>query len=211
MRLLLIHQNFPGQFRQLAPYLPQGHELVAICSHPRPIPLPIRILRYTPPAKTEGLNHFGASIWDEGLRRAEAVAFCVDGLLKEGWKPDCVLAHSGWGETIALPEFLPDVPQVIWPELWFSQARRTWCRPAQTLCGPCSSWIRSGAARVALDSAHSWILSSPSGQQPSPNFRVVAFMWSMKESIPPSPVPILLCLSGSVASPSIVPYPPSHS
>ena len=31
MRLLLIHQNFPGQFRQLAPYLQKkGHELVAI-------------------------------------------------------------------------------------------------------------------------------------------------------------------------------------
>ena len=37
MRLLLIHQNFPGQFRQLAPYLlQQGHDVVAICSHERP-------------------------------------------------------------------------------------------------------------------------------------------------------------------------------
>ena len=31
VRLLLIHQNFPGQFRQLAPHLEKrGHELVAI-------------------------------------------------------------------------------------------------------------------------------------------------------------------------------------
>ena len=165
MRLLLIHQNFPGQFRQLAPYLlQQGHELVAICSHPRPIPLPIRILRYTPPAKTEGLNHFGASIWDEGLRRAEAVAFCVDGLLKEGWKPDCVLAHSGWGETIALPEFLPDVPQVIWPELWVQPEHGGHgvdpLKPSVGLAQKLDQVGRHTLTRVALDSAHSWILST---------------------------------------------------
>ena len=32
MKLLLLHQNFPGQFRQLTPYLiERGHQLVAIC------------------------------------------------------------------------------------------------------------------------------------------------------------------------------------
>ena len=33
MRLLLVHQNFPGQFRQLAPHLEsRDHELVAIAA-----------------------------------------------------------------------------------------------------------------------------------------------------------------------------------
>ena len=163
MRLLLIHQNFPGQFRQLAPYLlQQGHELVAICSHARPIHLPIRILRYEPPAKTEGLNHFGVCVWEEGLRRAEAVAGCVDGLLQEGWKPDCILAHSGWGETIALPEFLADVPQVIWPELWVQPEHGGHgvdpLKPPVGLAQKLDQVGRHTLTRVALDSAHSWIL-----------------------------------------------------
>ena len=165
MRLLLIHQNFPGQFRQLAPYLlQQGHELVGICSHARPIPLPMRILRYEPPSKTEGLNHFGAGIWEEGLRRAEAVAHCVAGLLQEGWKPDCILAHSGWGETIALPEFLADVPQVIWPELWVQPEHGGHgvdrLKPHVGLAQKLDQVGRHTLTRVALDSAHSWILST---------------------------------------------------
>ena len=161
MRLLLIHQNFPGQFRQLAPYLlQQGHELVAICSIGAD-PAADSHLEVHPSRQNRGLNRFGASIWDEGLRRAEAVAFCVDGL-QGRVEARCVLAHSGWGETIALPEFLPDVPQVIWPELWVQPEHGEHCRPAQTLCGPCSK-VGSGRAPhpcVALDSAHSWILST---------------------------------------------------
>ena len=48
MKILLLHQNFPGQFRQLTPYLlNQGHQLVAICSHQRDYNLKgVRILRY---------------------------------------------------------------------------------------------------------------------------------------------------------------------
>ena len=35
MRLLLIHQNFPGQYRHLVPaLLERGHELVAIGARP---------------------------------------------------------------------------------------------------------------------------------------------------------------------------------
>lgn len=163
MRLLLIHQNFPGQFRQLAPYLlSQGHELVAICSHTRPVNLPIRILRYIEPTKTAGLQHFGTTIWNEALRRAEAVAHGVAGLLQEGWKPDCILAHSGWGETLALPEFLNDVPQVIWPELWVRPEHGGHgvdpLKPPVGLAQQLDQVGRHALTRVALDSAQAWIL-----------------------------------------------------
>lgn len=163
MRLLLIHQNFPGQFRQLAPHLlHQGHELVAICSHDRPVNLPIRILRYSQPAPTPELHHFGAKIWEEGLRRAEAVAHCVAGLLQEGWRPDCILAHSGWGETLALPEFLGDVPQVLWPELWVLPEHGGHgvdpLKPPAGLAQQLDQVGRHALTRVALDSAQAWIL-----------------------------------------------------
>ena len=77
---------------------------MAICSHQRPVPFPIRLLRYPAPSKVEGLQHFGASMWAEALQRAESVAHAVAALLAEGWHPDGVLAHSGWGETLGLSE-----------------------------------------------------------------------------------------------------------
>lgn len=163
MRLLLIHQNFPGQFRQLVPYLlQQGHEVVAICSHERPVHLPVRILRYAKPAKTNGLSHFGATMWEEALLRAEAVARCVTGLKAEGWLPDCVLAHSGWGETLALPQVLPGVPQVIWPELWVRPEHGGHgidpLKPTVGLDQELEQVGRHALTRVALDFASAWIL-----------------------------------------------------
>ena len=117
VRLLLIHQNFPGQFRQLAPHLEQrGHELVAIASHQRPIALKGRVLRYQEPVSLKGVP-MGSQVWHEGLERACRVARIVEQLQQEGWRPDLILAHSGWGETLGLQEVWPTVPQLIWPEL----------------------------------------------------------------------------------------------
>ena len=118
MRILCVHQNFPGQFRQLAPYLEQkGHELVAIASHNRQVALHGRVIRYLEPAKLEGVPN-GSQIWHEGLERAMLVARIAEQLAREGWRPDRILAHSGWGETLALSHIWPAVPQIIWPELW---------------------------------------------------------------------------------------------
>ena len=51
MNFLFIHQNFPGQFRELAPYLHSlGHEIKAICSHTRPVDPCIDVIRYSEPS-----------------------------------------------------------------------------------------------------------------------------------------------------------------
>ena len=98
MNLLLVHQNFPGQFRQLAPYLEQqGHQVVAICSHQRPVALRGPVLRYDEPQKGEGLP-LGTQLWHDGLQRAAAVARLCDQLRRQGWRPDRILAHSGWAK-----------------------------------------------------------------------------------------------------------------
>ena len=74
MRLLLVHQNFPGQFRQLAPHLEsRGHELVAICSHQRPVALKGRVFRYVEPEKLSGVP-LGTQLWHDGQQRSAAVA-----------------------------------------------------------------------------------------------------------------------------------------
>ena len=120
MRILLLHQNFPGQFRQLAPHLEsRGHELVAICSHDRPI-MPLRnfkLLRYIEPKKLENLPQ-GSALWHGAIQRAEAVARLCRDLNQEGWVPDKILAHCGWGESLGLQLIWPTIPQIIWPELW---------------------------------------------------------------------------------------------
>jgi len=162
MKLLLIHQNFPGQFRQLAPYLESlGHELVAICSHQRPVALRGRVLRYEEPAKVQGLPQ-GTALWHEGLQRATAVARLCDQLRQQGWRPDRILAHSGWGETLALEQVWPGVIQILWPELWVRPEHgghgHDPCLSVPGLEEELQQLGRNSLTRAALDQAAAWVL-----------------------------------------------------
>ena len=83
VRLLLVHQNFPGQFRQLAPHLEsRDHELVAICSHQRPVALRGKVLRYAEPEKLSGVP-LGTQLWHDGQQRSAAVARLAQNLAAE--------------------------------------------------------------------------------------------------------------------------------
>ena len=162
MRLLLIHQNFPGQFRQLAPHLEQrGHEVVAIASHKRPIALKGRVLRYEEPEGLRGMP-LGTQIWHEGLERAALVARLAEQLEKEGWQPNLILAHSGWGETLGLQEVWPTVPQILWPELWVRPEHGGYgidpLKPPAGLGTRLDQLGRNALTRTALAAASSWVL-----------------------------------------------------
>lgn len=127
MKILLVHQNFPGQFRQLAPYLSSlGHEVVAVAGHDRPIGCNFRVLRYQSPPKIEVQLPYFTLLANEAFIRAEKVARLCYQLSSENWHPDCVCAHSGWGESLAIKEVWPDVPHVLWPELWLRPEHGGW-------------------------------------------------------------------------------------
>ena len=96
----------------------RGHDIVAICSHGRPIESSVRLFRYDEPSALSNPTFSGQDLWYSGLVRANKIALICADLNSEGWIPDIILAHSGWGESIAIKEVWSDVPQIIWPELW---------------------------------------------------------------------------------------------
>ena len=61
----------------------------------------------------------GTQLWHDGQLRYAAVAAAGPGFGVRGMEtPDRILGHSGWGETLGLSAIWPDVPQILWPELW---------------------------------------------------------------------------------------------
>lgn len=119
MKLLLVHQNFPGQFRDLAPALCDlGHELKAIGSSQRPTDPRIEVLRYKHnPGDRSGVHSHSLEV-DDWIHRSEKVGELAMSLKRGGWAPDVMLAHPGWGEALLLRQVFPSTPLVIWPELW---------------------------------------------------------------------------------------------
>jgi glycosyltransferase involved in cell wall biosynthesis len=119
MRLLLVHQNFPGQFRDLAPGLCElGHEVKAIAAQRRPVDQRIEVMVYNWSSGQPSQCHRLTAELDEWLRRAELVGEQAMLLKRRGWAPDVMLAHPGWGEALLLKTVFPHTPLVIWPELW---------------------------------------------------------------------------------------------
>ena len=162
MKILLIHQNFPGQFRQLAPFLyNQGHDLVGICSHDRPIAAKYRIFRYPVPSKFEGL-HFSSALADEAFKRAHSVARICDQLKSENWNPDLICVHSGWGESLGIKEVWPNVKQIIWPEIWLRPEHSGWgidpLKPLPGIDQRLEHIGRNTLTRAALQQADAWIV-----------------------------------------------------
>ena len=103
MKLLLVHQNFPGQFRDIAPALcDRGHEVKAIGSSKRQTDPRIEVLRYENNLGERSGMHPQSLEIDEWIHRSEAVAQLAIQLKQRRWAPDVMLAHPGWGEALLL-------------------------------------------------------------------------------------------------------------
>jgi glycosyltransferase involved in cell wall biosynthesis len=112
MNVLLIHQNFPGQYRHLAPALAaRGDRLLAI-GGPTAKPLSsIPLHRYDPlPRGGVPECHPWASDFQVKCLRAEAVASTAWELKQQGFAPDLVIGHPGWGELLAIKDVFPGIP-----------------------------------------------------------------------------------------------------
>ena len=141
-----------------------GHELRAICSHQRPLPNDEVVLRYEEPDLT-GLTSCmvpGLTYWAEGLARAPQVAQRADQWRKEGWVPDLILGHSGWGETLLIHRVWPQCPSIIWPELWVKPQHAGILMPPHgvgpTLQQQADHSARNHLTRAALATASAWVL-----------------------------------------------------
>ena len=119
MQILLVHQNFPGQFRDLAPRLIQrGHQVVAMGQRPMPkVPPGLQYLQYEPLADG-GARQLADPDLEQNLKRGARVQAQAKRLKEKGFEPDAVVAHSGWGEALYLREVWPRAILLAYPELY---------------------------------------------------------------------------------------------
>lgn len=125
MRVLFVHQNFPGQYRHLAPHLAAlGHEVSGLGEKANvlrqmPGAPKVRLLGYDlPPIEAGWVKPFTAS-WQRAVHRGRVVARGAMKLVREGYKPDIVCAHIGWGEALFLKDVFPDAKVLTYCEFYY--------------------------------------------------------------------------------------------
>ncbi|MGP6088093.1 glycosyltransferase [Antarctobacter jejuensis] len=121
MKILLIHQNFPGQYKHLAPALVrQGHQVVALTCKVKEAQTwqGVRIVPYgIQGASTKGIHPWLADFETKILRATSCYRGAI-GLKEQGFVPDVICAHHGWGESMFLKDVWPDARLGLYCELY---------------------------------------------------------------------------------------------
>lgn len=125
MKILIVHQNFPGQFLHLAPALvEQGHEVHALVLKKEVPPQwsGVTLHAYQPTKGTAPTVHPWALDLETKIIRAESVFRKCLALREQGFSPDVVLAHPGWGESLFIKDVWPKTKLGIYCELNYSES-----------------------------------------------------------------------------------------
>ncbi len=122
MKILFVHQNFPGQFLHLAPELARrGHECIALTDQGNNRSTATPTVKYKheaipvdPAATRLGRNYTQNS--DRGVSVARAA---MQLRRQKGYVPDVIFGHSGWGETLFLKEVWPEAKLIVYAEFYY--------------------------------------------------------------------------------------------
>ncbi|NEO69103.1 glycosyltransferase family 4 protein [Moorena sp. SIO3H5] len=123
MRILFLHPNFPAQFRHLATVLAQDSSNKVVFGTQRregSIPGVHKIL-YQPSRQASPKTHHYVRNFESAVLEGQAVYRMAQQLKTEGFIPDVVYAHSGWGPGLFIKDIFPQAKFLSYFE-WFYRA-----------------------------------------------------------------------------------------
>ena len=125
MRILFVHQNFPGQYVHIVQRLAQQgqNQLLALGINPldreRGIPERFNYFRYGLDRGNTPGTHPLLMETESKIIRAESCARAAEQLKAKGFTPDLICAHPGWGEPLFLKAIWPDSPLLCYQEFFY--------------------------------------------------------------------------------------------
>ena len=122
MRILFVHQNFPGQYVHMATALAAmpDMEVVALSMRSGGSTPGVRIVQHAVERGSTPNIHGLAQDFESKVLRGESAARAALTLRAEGFTPDVICGHPGWGETLFLKDVWPDSPLLSFLEFAYS-------------------------------------------------------------------------------------------
>ncbi|MDO8696972.1 MAG: glycosyl transferase family 1, partial [Pseudomonas sp.] len=121
MKVLFIHQNFPGQFKHVALHLAQlpGVEVLAIGRDTAPGLSGVQLLRYKPQRAVGAGTHPYVRLLEGAVLHGQQVLRLLLELKAKGYQPDVIVAHPGWGETLYVKEAFANTKLIHFCEYYY--------------------------------------------------------------------------------------------
>ncbi len=125
MRVFFIHQNFPAQYRHVASILgrSRGFQVLAlgeVDNVRRFAPIPgVTLKGYTAPQPAQEQTQRYVRSVEAAVHRAQRVAQACLALREQGYVPDLVCVHPGWGEAIFVRDIFPKARITLYCEFYY--------------------------------------------------------------------------------------------
>ncbi len=123
MRILFVHQNFPGQFKFLAPALAFDPANQVVAMTMRKVTVEswqgVRLAPYAPERGSAKEVHPWVSDFETKTIRGEACFRAALRLKEQGFFPEVIIAHPGWGESLFLKDVWPEAKLGIYCEFYY--------------------------------------------------------------------------------------------
>ena len=121
MNYLFIHQSMPSQFMHLAPALARqpGNRVVFLTQRAEARVAGVHSVVYKPSRLARPETHHYTRLYENCVLNGQQVLREVQALLRDGFRPDLIVAHSGWGEALFLKDVLPNTPLLDYCEFYY--------------------------------------------------------------------------------------------
>lgn len=123
MRLLVVHQNFPGQFGYFVREWAKrpGWDVRGLGRNTAPgLPGFDKLIRYQLARNVRANQHLYLRQIEASTLHGQAAAREMIRLKQSGFTPDAILAHPGWGETLFAKDVFPNARLVHLCEWYYS-------------------------------------------------------------------------------------------
>ncbi len=124
MKLLFVHQNMPGQYREFVQWLAETrqHDIMFLTQRKQPPTFRgVRTVIYNTHHVAAEDAYGLVKTWESAAGSGFGAAMAARGLQqKEGYTPDIIIGHVGWGELTFMKEIWPDVPVIGFFEYYYS-------------------------------------------------------------------------------------------
>jgi len=124
MNFLFVHQNMPGQYRELVQWLAQagGHRIYFLTQRRDAPQIPgVETRIYRPHHRPDGKAYGLSKVWEEAAGSGFGAVTAAQQIeAKEGFRPDIIIGHVGWGELTFFKQLWPDVPIIGYFEYYYN-------------------------------------------------------------------------------------------
>lgn len=121
MKYLFVHQNMPGQYKHICQRLAADKDnSVVFITKREGLELPnIKKVLYKPHREPAESTHRYIREAERGILHGQEVARKALALKAQGFVPDVIVGHPGWGETLYLKDVYPDTPLLGFFEFYY--------------------------------------------------------------------------------------------